>query len=318
MEPDDTAADRDRRSGISLRELEVLQALVANGTAISAARRLDISQSAVSRRLAQLEERLGFKLFLRTNGRLIPTIEALSLSEQLAPVLETLARLVHRADRPQGAHEGTLSIVAPPTIAHRFLPSRIAAFKQANPGCQITFDVLASDSLLTGIAEGRFDVGMSDSTVAHEGITSELLLETQAICVLPRDHHLAAFEVIRPEDLHDEPFIALSRRHSSRAAIDRLFDRAGLALRIELEASTNVSVIQFVREGLGVSLLNPFPLVHQMADQVAMRPFLPAIRYSTHFLLPASRAPSAVTRAFMQDVTDSLDRAAYPTPTALR
>ena len=210
------------------------------------------------------------------------------------------------------------SIVAPPTIAHRFLPSRIAAFKRANPGCQITFDVLASDSLLTGIAEGRFDVGMSDSTVAHEGITSELLLETQAICVLPRDHHLAAFEVIRPEDLHDEPFIALSRRHSSRAAIDRLFDRAGLALRIELEASTNVSVIQFVREGLGVSLLNPFPLVHQMADQVAMRPFLPAIRYSTHFLLPASRAPSAVTRAFMQDVTDSLDRAAYPTPTALR
>ena len=93
MEPDDTAADRDRRSEISLRELEVLQALVANGTAISAARRLDISQSAVSRRLAQLEERLGFKLFLRTNGRLVPTIEALSLSEQLAPVLETLARL---------------------------------------------------------------------------------------------------------------------------------------------------------------------------------------------------------------------------------
>lgn len=65
MEPDDTAADRDRRSGISLRELEVLQALVANGTAISAARRLDISQSAVSRRLAQLEERLGFKLLDR-------------------------------------------------------------------------------------------------------------------------------------------------------------------------------------------------------------------------------------------------------------
>ncbi|TJZ85548.1 LysR family transcriptional regulator [Paracoccus hibiscisoli] len=314
MELDDAATDRDRRSGISLRELEVLQALVAAGTAINAARRLDISQSAVSRRLAQLEDRLGFKLFLRTNGRLVPTVEALSLSEQLAPVLDTLARLVHRADQPRAAHAGTLSIVAPPTIAHRFLPSRIAAFKRANPGCQITFDVLASDSLLTGIAEGRFDIGMTDSTTAHEGITSELLLETQAICVLPQDHHLAAFEVIRPEDLQDEPFIALSRRHSSRAAIDRLFDRAGLNLRIVLEASTNVSVIQFVREGLGVSLLNPFPLVHQIGDRVAMRPFLPAIRYSTHFLLPSSRAPSAVTRAFMQDVTDSLDRAAYPTP----
>lgn len=312
MEPDDAAADRDARSGISLRELEVLQALVAAGSAIAAARRLEISQSAVSRRLAQLEERLGSKLFLRTNGRLVPTVEALSLSEQLTPVLDTLARLVQRADQPAVAHGGTLSIVAPPTLAHRFLPSRIAAFKRANPGCQITFDVLASDSLLTGVAEGRFDIGMTDSTTAHEGITAELLLETQAICVLPRGHPLAGFEVIRPEDLRDESFIALSRRHSSRAAIDRLFERAGVPLRIELEASTNVSVIQFVREGLGVSLLNPFPLVHQMGDRVAMRPFLPAVRYSTHFLLPSSRAPSAATRAFMQQVTDSLDRSAYP------
>ncbi|QDA36798.1 LysR family transcriptional regulator (plasmid) [Paracoccus liaowanqingii] len=316
MERDDAATDRDRRAGISLRELEVLQALVASGTAISAARKLDISQSAVSRRLAQLEERLGFKLFLRANGRLVPTVEALSLSEQLAPVLETLARLVHRADQPGTAQVGALSIVAPPTIAHRFLPSRIATFKRANPGCQITFDVLASDSLLTGIAEGRFDIGMTDSTIAHEGITSELLLETQAICVLPAGHHLASFDVIRPEDLQDESFIALSRRHSSRAAIDRMFDRAGVTLKVVLEASTNVSVIQFVREGLGISLLNPFPLVHQMGDQVVMRPFLPAIRYSTHFLLPSSRAPSALTRAFIQDVTASLDRTAYPRPSS--
>ena len=54
MDPE-TAADADqRRAGITLRELEVLQSLVGGGTAINAARRLGISQSAVSRRLAQL------------------------------------------------------------------------------------------------------------------------------------------------------------------------------------------------------------------------------------------------------------------------
>ena len=314
MDPE-TAADADqRRAGITLRELEVLQSLVGGGTAINAARRLGISQSAVSRRLAQLEDRLGFQLFMRAGGRLVPTVEALSINEQLTPVFETLARIANHAAQPETAHAGTLSIVAPPTIAHRFLPSRIAAFKRRNPDLQITFDVLASDSLLTGIAEGRFDVGMTDSNVAHEGITSELFLETQAICILPKQHHLASFEVIRPEDLRDEAFIALSRRHSSRAAIDRLFDRAGLHLNRVMEASTNVSVTEFVREGLGVSLLNPFPLVHQMGENVVMRPFLPAIAYSTNFLLPSSRAPSSVALAFMQTVRVSLDRAAYPKP----
>ncbi|MGR3545295.1 MAG: LysR substrate-binding domain-containing protein [Paracoccus sp. (in: a-proteobacteria)] len=314
MDPE-TAADADqRRAGITLRELEVLQSLVGGGTAINAARRLGISQSAVSRRLAQLEDRLGFQLFMRAGGRLVPTVEALSINEQLTPVFETLARIANHAAQPETAHAGTLSIVAPPTIAHRFLPSRIAAFKRRNPDLQITFDVLASDSLLTGIAEGRFDVGMTDSNVAHEGITSELFLETQAICILPKQHHLASFEVIRPEDLRDEAFIALSRRHSNRAAIDRLFDRAGLHLNRVMEASTNVSVTEFVREGLGVSLLNPFPLVHQMGENVVMRPFLPAIAYSTNFLLPSSRAPSSVALAFMQAVRVSLDRAAYPKP----
>ena len=100
MDPE-TAADADqRRAGITLRELEVLQSLVGGGTAINAARRLGISQSAVSRRLAQLEDRLGFQLFMRAGGRLVPTVEALSINEQLTPVFETLARI---ATRPGGA-----------------------------------------------------------------------------------------------------------------------------------------------------------------------------------------------------------------------
>ncbi|SDY70469.1 LysR substrate-binding domain-containing protein [Citreimonas salinaria] len=309
-----SAKARDRSAGITLRELQVLQALVASGTAISAARELGISQSAVSRRLAQLEDRLGFLLFVRAGGRLVPKVEALSINEQLTPVFDTLARIANHSGEPEKTHAGTLSVVAPPTIAHRFLPARISAFKKQNPDLQIAFDVLASDSLLTGIAEGRFDVGMTDSNVSHEGISPELLLETQAICILPKRHHLASLDVIRAKDLQDEAFIALSRRHSSRAAIDRLFDRAGLRLNRVLEASTNVSVMEFVREGLGVSLLNPFPLVHQMGESIVMRPFLPAIGYSTNFLLPSSRAPSSAALAFMQAVRASLDSTVYPTP----
>uniref|UniRef100_UPI0035652AB6 LysR substrate-binding domain-containing protein n=1 Tax=Paracoccus seriniphilus TaxID=184748 RepID=UPI0035652AB6 len=204
---------------------------------------------------------------------------------------------------------------APPTIAHRFLPSRIASFRKLNPDLQISFDVLASDSLLTGIAEGRFDLGMTDSSVSHEGIKTEALLETQAICVLHRQHRLASRDEIRVEDLHGEDFIALSRRHSSRAAIDRLLAREGILPNRVLESSTNVSVIEFVREGLGLALLNPFPLIHQIGPEIVMRPFLPMLGYRTDFVLPSSRAPSAATMAFMQAVRNSFDRTAYPTST---
>ncbi|MBU2958448.1 LysR substrate-binding domain-containing protein [Paracoccus sp. 1_MG-2023] len=313
MTGQDSAAEaKDRRSGITLRELEVLQALVAEGTAINAARRLGISQSAASRRLAQLEERLGLQLFMRSGGRLVPTVEALSINEQLTPVFDTLSRIANHHEQPARSHGGTLSIAAPPTIAHRFLAARIAAFKKRNPELRITFEVLASDALLTGIAECRFDVGLTDTMVTHEGIRTEPLLETQAICILPAQHPLAESQVIRPEDLQGADFIALSRRHSSRVAIDRVFDRAGVRMNNVIEASTNVSAMEFVREGLGAAVLNPFPLVHQMGEGIVMRPFAPALRYVTNFLLPASRAPSAATLDFIAATSDGLDRRAYP------
>lgn len=304
---------QDRRSGITLRELEVLQALVRVGTAVSAARVLGISQSAVSRRLARLEKRLGFPLFTRSGGRLVATVEALSINEQLAPVFATLDQIANHADAPRRAHQGALAIVAPPTIAHRFLPRRIAALRRRNPKLTISFEVIASDSLVTGVAECRFDVGLTDSTPTHDGIHFEPLLSTQAICLVPAAHHLAARDVIRAEDLEGEDFIALTRRHSSRVTIDRLFERADVSRRIVIETATNVSALEFVREGLGVSLVNPFPIIHQVGRDVAVRPFLPEIGYSTNFLLPSSRAPSAATLAFIELTRASLDRAAYPT-----
>ena len=290
--------DQDRRSGITLRELEVLQRLVEGGTAMNAARDLGISQSAVSRRLAQLEQRLGMTLFDRAGGRLVATVDALSINEQLQPVFDTLDRIARRSDAARQAHDGTLSIVAPPTIAHRFLPPHVAAFSKVNPDVQIVFDVLASDALMTGIAESRFDVGLTDTQAVHDGIRSETLVSTAAVCLLPAGHALAGRDTIRPEDLAGQDFIALTRRHSSRAAVDRLFDREGIPRRMALEASTNVSIVEFVRAGLGVSVCNPFPIVDQLGPGVVARPFLPEIPCRANFLFASTRSPSAAARAF--------------------
>ena len=301
-----------RRAGVTLRELEVLRALVLTGSAINAARSLGVSQSAVSRRLAQLEERLGYQLFRREGGRLAPTVEALSINDQLGAIFDAVAQITSRSEQ-NPPHQGELRIVAPPTIAHRFLPSRVAAFSKRNPKLDITFEVLASDSLVTSVAECRNDVALTDTTPSHDGIHNELLLSTDAICILPSRHRLVAQDVIRPEDLAGEPFVAMTRRHSSRIAIDRVFERAKVDRRMVIETATAVSAAEFVREGLGVSLVNPFPIIHQLGPGIELRPFLPSIGYSANFLLPSSGPPSAATRAFIEAVRASLDRTPYPT-----
>ncbi|WP_170167020.1 LysR substrate-binding domain-containing protein [Paracoccus methylarcula] len=298
------------RRRVSLRELEVLQALVQTGTSINAARELGITQSAVSRRLAQLEARLGYPLFGREGGRLVPLVEALTISEQLAPVFAVLERITMPRSTAQN-YRGHLRIAAPPTIAHRFLPARIADFCKRYPQVEVNFEVLASDSLITSIAEGRNDVGLTDTIPAHDGIRCETLLRTRTACIMPGDHRLAAQRVIRPEDLEGEAFIGIARRHSNRVAVDRVFERAGVHPLVRVEAATSVSIVELVRAGLGLSLVNPFPIVHQLGPGVVARTFEPEIANTTQFLLPSSRAPSAVTRAFIEAMKAEIETAAY-------
>ena len=296
----------DDRVGFTLRELEVLRALVQAGKTTTAAQRLGMSQSAISRSLSQLESELGRTLFERAGGRLLPTREAVAISEELGPVFAALGRISDRTRSAPRSHTGSLRIVAPPTMAHRFLPSRVARFTKENPELEVIFDVLSSDSLVTSIAEARHDVALTDTEPAHAGVRSSVLIESEAVCALPSRHRLSVREEIHPEDLEDEPFISLTRRHSGRISIDRLFERTGVRRKIVIETATAVSAAEFVREGLGVSLLNPFPIAHHFTSGIVMRPFTPKIAYRTSFLFPSSQPPNPAAQAFMDMTRTSL------------
>lgn len=289
-----------RRLAVTLRELEVLRALVETGTATAAARRLGLTQPAISRAVAEFEATLGRVLFDRSGGRLVPTTDCLVLNAEIGPIFAAIERLVQPddLDGPRDSHSGRLHVGAPPTIAHRFMPPLVARFTKANPALEVVFDVLASDALITSVAEGRIDIALTDSTPAHEGVRSEIVLATEAVCALPSRHRLAARALIRPPDLEGEPFIALTRRHSGRIAIDRVFERAGMSPKLVLEAATAVSGAEFVAEGLGVALLNPFPIARQVGRGVALRPFQPSIPYRTVLLTPSSRPPSPAAADF--------------------
>jgi DNA-binding transcriptional LysR family regulator len=287
-----------RRPSIDLKHLEILRALVETGKTTVAAQRLGTSQSAVSRGIAQLEAQLGRRLFDRQSGRLVPTAEAFALHEQVQPVLATLERIGEDGGASPRVR-GFLRVAAPTTLAHCFLQSRIASFFRANPEIEISFDVMPSDALISNVAEERVELGLTDTIPAHVGVRSELLLATEAVCILPAAHALAARQVIEPEDLDGETFIALTRRHSGRFAIDQVMERAGVKPRTIIETATSVSAGEFVREGLGVALLNPFPIAAQLGPAVAVRPFQPRIPYRTAFLMAARSPISAAAAAFI-------------------
>ena len=102
----------------SIREYEVLRAMITSGTVTSAAHTLGISQPAVSRLLTQLETKMGVTLFERRSGRLRPTAEAIRLNGQLDRLFDALAFL--DGTDPTDSHSQPLRLAATTTLGHGF------------------------------------------------------------------------------------------------------------------------------------------------------------------------------------------------------
>lgn len=307
----DASAPLPKRSGYTLRELEVLRAVITEGKTTAAAHQLGLSQPAVSRTIAQLEARYGRALFARKGNRLTPTSEALSLNEQIEPIFATLRRLDHREG--QSSDRKRLRIAAPPTLAHRLLPGLVSAFLAENPGVAVHMEIGMTANVTATVADENADLGISDGLVRNDGLTMHPFRKAVAHAAIPAHHRLADKDVIVPEDLEGECFIALTRRFHTRNLYDRLFAAHGVTRKIIVETSTSIAVCEMVRQGIGIGLINPFPVCLRQYSDLVLRRFEPKVDYLSSFFVP-SRQASPLALQFIEFARSAVPADAYSEP----
>jgi DNA-binding transcriptional LysR family regulator len=290
-----TLDTRDKRP--TFRELEALHALIEARKTTSAASRLGVSQPAVSRAIQQLEARLGLSLFRRDGGRLAPTQEGIALYQQSLPIFAALSGLGRPG--PEQRETRPVLLIAPPTVAHRFLPEIVAAFMREEPGVRMQIEVGTTSDVISQVADGRFDLGITDGQVNHPALIFEPFRRAYAHVILRADDPLAANVEIGPTDLHREPLIALTRRFLIRSTLERLFADAGAEPEIVMEAATSAIAYELARAGVGKAIINPFPVSLRQDADMAIRPFAPRASFETCFVRPSAAPPPARARRFM-------------------
>ena len=291
---------RDRRP--TLVELEAFRATIAEGTTAAAGRRLGRSQSSISRALAELERRQGHVLFERRGRLIVPTIDALALNRRLDPVFLALDEL--RSPVPPENEPLHLSIAAPPAFSASLVPRAFAAFRRDHPRCVLQLEVVATAEVVRLVAEGGVGLGLTDSGVSTDSVRIEPFRESQIRCLMPARHRLADRDRIAVSDLRGEQFVALARRHSMRAEIEAMLASAQIEYRIAAETSTSLAALRLIEAGIGLGLLNPFPLLEpdRMHGLVARR-LDTVLRYRSAFVFAAHRPPSAIAKRFQRFLT---------------
>ncbi|WP_245964711.1 LysR substrate-binding domain-containing protein [Trinickia dinghuensis] len=267
-----------------------------------AAKMLFVTQSAVSKIMREFEQEVGFELFSRRKGGLLPTAEAKALCVEVERVFVGLDQVVRTAERIRLGQQGRLRIVAMSTVSCGFLQSVIAEFREQHPKVSVSIETYNSHEVTNLVASGLFDLGFATSPVDTDQVVAESLWKVRCVCILPPQHRLARRRTVTPADLRDENFISLGSGNTTRLAIDSAFRSENIHRTTEMEAGWSIAVSAMVSSGLGVSVIDPFTA--QVAKQCGcvVRPFSPAIDYSFAILRPQAATASALVDDFIQAV----------------
>ena len=303
VKADNKVSDRMPRGGwsgswASIRDLEILRTVIEQGGVTSAARQLGISQPAVSQSLSALEERSGRSFFVRAGSQLTPTAEAMKLFEVSNGVFEGLSRI--EEFRWLEPAQERLSIVAAPTIAHCLLPRVIARFRKAYPHISVSLDVQTSVDVLSTIASDQAQIGISEVPEGDWGVRKHPFRRSHLAVALRNDHRWANRDDIRAEELAGEPLIVLLKRNPFRTMLDRLLWRDGSLPDIVVETADSLSAVEHVEQGVGLAVVNPFPIMLTPRRRVCFKRLEPSLTYETCMLTNPGRLLAAGARQFME------------------
>lgn len=284
---------------LNVKALRAFYEIVRTGSVTAAAIRVGMSQPAVSRQLTQLEESIGFELFHREHGRLVPTPDALLLYQEVALSLSGFQRIQSLVSDISGFRLGHLKLVAPPSFCEAILPDIIKAFNLRFPQVRFSIDSHSREAAKAMIANRSVDGGFLILPLDRADLQAESICRNDTVCVLRADHPLAAENVLTPRLLKGSALILLGFGQNTRAIVDAAFTHAGVRPDTRIETHTVGSACAFAARGLGIALVNGLLAKAYLREGLVMRPFEPALHNDYGFVTSTHSAPSRLLSEFL-------------------
>ena len=168
-----------------LRHIEIFHAIYMTGSITNAAQFLHVSQPSVSKVLAHAEMQLGFDLFQRVKGRLIPTAEANMLFNEVDKVYKQIRSVRNTAENIKKSKTGNINIGLAPALGFDLVPKAVAEFKKTHPDVNINIQTMHNEQVQQALLERKIDFALMFSPPPLPGITQQLVLESQLMVVYP-------------------------------------------------------------------------------------------------------------------------------------
>jgi DNA-binding transcriptional LysR family regulator len=285
---------------MNLKRLQAFRAVYEAGSVTAAAQRLHMTQPAVSRLISDLENELGLMLFARQRQRLICTEDGRTFFREAERALAAVDQVVDIARDIRTLKGAHLRVVTLMIVAFGIMPAALRALMTMHPQARISLEIKDVRDIADWVTTGPFDVGITVMPFDDARVECEALATVRCVLVLPKDHRLARKRLVHLKDLAGERIVLPSPGNANRERFATAFASVGLPYHGAVDTPSAFSACQFVAQGLGLAVVDPFTFSAASRLDIVARPIRPAIELSFGFFFPAGRPRSALVNAFVK------------------
>lgn len=215
-----------------------------------------VSQPAVSKQIAELEEALGVRLLERL-PRGCRLTEAGKILADYAHRWRSLEQDATRAiEEYRGLKRGRLAIGASLTIGGYLLPDVVAAFHRQHPEIELHLEIANTQRIQKALLDGSIEIGLTEGPLESEELESKVFFHDELVAITPAGHPLLKKARVSAREFCREPFILREEGSGTRAVVEKTLRRKGLKLNPLLSLASPEAIKNVVAAGVGVAMIS--------------------------------------------------------------
>jgi LysR family transcriptional regulator, low CO2-responsive transcriptional regulator len=249
----------------TLHQLKVFETVARLTSVTRAAEELSLTQPTVSMQIKQLTQNIGVPLFEQIGKKLYLTESGQELLLTCREIFDRLARFEMKVADFQGMKQGKLKLSTITTTKY-FIPRALAPFCKLYPGVEIALEITNHERILERLNENLDDLYIISKIPERLDVSLHPFLENPLVVIAHKTHPLAAEKNIPISRLNDEAFIMRERGSGTRAAVEQLFAKHGVSVKVRLELGGNEAIKQAISVGFGISVLSQHTFTPEAAQ----------------------------------------------------
>ena len=240
---------------MEIKQLKAFVAIAEERTFTAGAKRVHVTQAAVSMQIRQLEEEVGLPLFVRTPRRVLITEAGEKLLERARRILREHDSAIEELAEIAGAEHGRLRIgSASAMFATEQLPSILEKLSKKYINAEVSVSSGTSKTLVDKILHGEIDVAFVSLPVENTHIQTELLYSDEVVAIAHPGHKKAKEKYISAADLAGEKLILGEKGGNTRRMIDDFFEDHNVKPNIVMELSRQEAINKMVENNMGIGI----------------------------------------------------------------